>query len=153
MKFHVKKCLTVAALVAAPFLNAQAGEGNNHAALFVGQTDGYSTVGVEYEYRTGLMDRMIGFGAVYEQFSATHYDATVLVAGVVIHPWKDLKLNISAGTEGTSAHGINESHSLTRIGVAYDFHYENISYGPVYNSDTVNGHSVDVIGLAVGMGF
>ena len=155
MKNKIAKCFATAALVALPFAGAHAGAGNNHAALFMGATitDDYTdpTVGVEYEYRTPFMDRKIGIGVVVEQL--LDHDATIAVAGVVIHPWKDLKVNLSAGIERLDVAGTTKNKELIRVGVGYDFHYNNISYGPVYNLDTVDGNNAHAVGLAVGFGF
>lgn len=151
MKRSVVKAVVVTSLLAGP-LAVQAGEGNHHAALFLGVTDTDAgtdpTVGIEYEYRTPLWDRKIGIGVVAERIFAD-YDADLLVAGVVVHPWKDLKVNLSAGQESSHGH----TADVKRAGVGYDFHYNNISYGPVYNYDDIEGHTAHVIGVAVGMGF
>lgn len=153
MKFSIVKSLAAAALLTLPVMTVHAAGGhNNHAALFLGATDSDAgtdpTVGIEYEYRTPLWDHKIGIGVVAERILGDH-EANVFVAGVVVHPWKDLKLNLSAGQESADGH----SEDVTRVGVGYDLHYNNISYGPVYNMDSINGHTAHVFGVAVGMGF
>jgi len=134
--------------------NAMAAGGNNHAAVFAGVTgsDGNNetTVGVEYEYRTNLYQDMIGVGAAFENIMSDP-SATVIVAGLVIHPGYDLKVNLMYGQESVSGHTAN----VTRIGIGYDYHVPNTSYsvGVAYNRDDIEGHGVNVMGVAVGMGF
>jgi len=152
MTFRYSKAAAIGLLGCAAAFNAQAGEGNHHAALFVGITDSKigmdETAGIEYEFRTPLWDRKIGIGLVAERIMGD-MDASIFVAGVVIHPWKDLKINVSAGQEQKKGN----SYDVTRAGVGYDFHYNNISYGPVYNYDDIEGSVAHVVGLAVGVGF
>ncbi len=156
MKKIATKCAAVAALSLLPVMAAQAGGGNNHAAVFLGVTSTSDatepTVGLEYEYRTGLWDRKIGIGVVAERIMGDA-NANLFVAGVVVHPWQDLKANLSAGKESVSG----KSKNVLRIGVGYDFHYDNISYGPVYNLDRISyggkTSTSHVIGVAIGMGF
>ncbi len=129
-----------------------AGGHNNHAALFVGVTNSShaddATIGGEYERRLPFKHGMFGVGAFGEVIFGDH-KAYLAGAGLIIHPWKDLRANISLGMERTEGH----SDSLTRVGIAYDFHYQKMSISPTYNYDTVNGHNTNVIGLAIGMGF
>ncbi len=135
------------------------GHGNNHAALFVGMTKASkstdATVGIEYEYRLPVLDNMLGVGVVVERIFADD-TATVYVIGAVVHPWKALKLNASIGQERIEDYkkgGTKKIKKVARVGVGYDFHYGDWSYGPVYNLDTVGGKTVHVLGVAVGMGF
>jgi len=141
-----------AVLFAAPFVSVQAGAGNNHAAVFLGATSTDDstdpTVGLEYEYRLPYVNRMFGIGVVGEGIFSDP-KALIGVAGVIVHPWKDLKLNLSFGKERKAGHDVD----VTRVGIGYDFHYNSISYGPVYNMDSIHGHTVHVAGIAVGIGF
>ncbi len=158
MNKRMTKYAAVAALMALPVMSAQAGAGsNNHAAVFLGVTKTSSatdpTVGIEYEYRTPLWDKRIGIGLVGERIFGDKYDANLFVAGVVVHPWKDSKANLSVGKESVGG----KSKNVLRVGVGYDFHYNSISYGPVYNLDRISydgkTSTSHVIGIAVGMGF
>jgi len=149
----IKKSIAVVSLAALPVVSAQAGGGDNHAAVFLGATKAYSgtnpTAGIEYERRLPFMDRKIGLGVVAERIFDGGYQPDLVLGGVVIHPWKDLKFNISAGKEFLDSH----SKNVVRVGAGYDLHYNNISYGPVYNIDTISGKRAHVFGLAIGMGF
>jgi len=143
--------ILTAAVCFSPALFASDGH-NNHAALFVGVTNSShgddATLGGEYERRLPFMHGMFGVGGFGEMIFADH-KAYLAGAGLIIHPWKDLKANLSFGVERTEGH----TESLMRVGVAYDFHYQKMSISPTYNYDTVDGHSTNVIGVALGMGF
>jgi len=148
--------LGVAALLAFPFAGVYAGAGNNHAAVFLGATKGDdhtdTTVGIEYEYLLPGNKKQFGIGLVAEGIFGDP-KALVYVAGLVYHPKQlpGFKANLSIG--GESKKNFDKNYFLTRVGVGYDLHYNNISYGPVYNLDYVNGHTAHVFGLAVGLGF
>ncbi|MDH5693389.1 MAG: hypothetical protein OEZ47_09830 [Gammaproteobacteria bacterium] len=155
----------VAGLAMASILSvANAAGGDNHAAVFLGQTkaaaggSGYNTFALEYERRLPQMDRMFGIGVVAETIQSDP-SATLVAAGVVVHPWKDLKVNIAAGQKMVSSgtvEGIkveSKSKSVLRVGAGYDFHYNNISYGPLVAFDSVGGSDYYVYGVGVGLGF
>ncbi|MDH5302231.1 MAG: hypothetical protein OEW58_12810 [Gammaproteobacteria bacterium] len=153
MNKRTNQFLLIAALTGLPMMAAHAGEGNHHAALFGGATitSDYTdpTVGLEYEYRTNLWERRIGLGLVAERIAGDYYDMDLFFAGVVVHPWKDSKFNISVGHKDKNG----SSYTVARVGAGYDFHYKQMSFGPVYNFDSVDGTSAHVLGIAVGVGF
>ena len=154
MKNLLIKLCSAVVLMALPFVNAQAAGGNNHAAIFLGATSGSDhtdpTVGIEYEYLLPVMDKQLGLGVVGEGIFGDP-KALVYVAGIVYHPKQvpGLKANLSFGGETKADH----NETVVRVGVGYDLHYNNISYGPVYNFDTIGSHEAHVFGIAVGMGF
>ena len=148
--------LAVAAAFVLPASNVFAGEGaKNHVALVGAITEFDSgvtdpTIGIEYEYLTPLWNGRIGVGAAYEVIIGDHDEnVTVAVVNAVVHPWKSSKVILGVGQE--SGHGV--SHSLTRVGLGYDFHVDKFSVGPIFSADFVDGHTNYVIGGAVGMGF
>jgi len=133
-------------------LKAFSAGGNNHAAIFLGPTKTDSstepTAGIEFEYRLPMMNKLIGVGVVAERIFSDHA-ANLFLAGAVVHPWKALKFNLFYGQERADGH----SDSLFRVGAGYDFHYKRLSYGPVFNIDSVGGHTTQVAGITLGMGF
>ncbi|MDH3326289.1 MAG: hypothetical protein OEM38_06185 [Gammaproteobacteria bacterium] len=153
MKKYIKKSAIAIALATLPMAAAQAAGGNNHVAVFAGATDTYlgtnPTFGIEYEYLTPLWNKKIGIGLVAERIFDSGHEANILVAGAVIHPWMGLKLNLSGGVEFVDS----KTKNVARAGVGYDFHYNSISYGPVYNFDRIDGHNAHVAGIAIGFGF
>ena len=153
---NILRKLGFAVLLTFFFTNSYAGGGNNHAAIFLGVTSSSDytdeTAAVEYEYLLPGMDKQFGIGLVGEGIFGSP-KALVYVAGLVYHPKQlpGFKVNFSLG--GESKNSFDKNYFLTRVGAAYDFHYNNISYGPVYNLDYVNSKTFHVLGIAVGVGF
>lgn len=151
MNKAIKNGLATLILTTLPVLGVQAGGSDNHAAIFAGGTykkETDPTVAIEYEYRTPLWSKKIGVGLVAERIFADKA-ANLVLAGVVVHPWQGLKINIFSGTKFVSS----KTKTVFRGGLGYDFHYDNISYGPIYNVDRIKGDNYHVFGIAVGVGF
>ena len=145
------------------------GHHNHHAASFIGFTSnpdaGHTdfTFGLDYEYRLPFLHQQFGVGAVAEIVFAEHKE-TIVAASLYYHPFGDLKFNLSAGYVFTDVEHVDpdhhdshitetEKHFLTRIGTAYDFHVSGFSFGPAFNLDFIEGHTVMVFGVSFGKGF
>jgi len=125
---------------------------HNHIALFSGVTSSEHasdpTVGLEFERRLPFMYGMFGIGGFVERVISEHSQSLVGVSAI-IHPWKNLKANFTIGAESADGH----SETLHRVGLAYDFHIDQMSVSPTYNFDSVAGYTANVFGIAFGMGF
>lgn len=141
---------------------------SNHAALFLGATVGteglFPSLGVEYERRLGMFG-VTAFG----EFTAATTPFLILGAGVVLHPFGQLRLMALAGAEislgaaettedvthrvQVQAEGSGAAAPLARLGAAYDFHLGKISLSPSFFVDYAHEHFTTVGGLGIGMGF
>ena len=139
-------CMTLSA-------SAFAGAGNHHAALFLGGTavpdsKSYFTVGVDYVYKTGLMDNKLSAGVFAEGFRATGYD--VFIAGIpFVYQIDHAKVVVGFGVENKKSN----NYGLVRLGTGYDFHFGNYSISPVLNFDYVKEKTAVNYGVTFGIGF
>lgn len=137
---------------------AHAGEGNHHAAIFLGNTDSGSksafTYGADYEYRLPFIERRFGIGVILD-FAQFDPNISLYMGAIFYHFLDHLKLILAAGTETVAAHGTTASHSdsVFRYGLAYDFHIGRYSISPTVSVDNVNGHTATVYGLGFGISF
>lgn len=144
----------------------------NHAALFLGATVGteglFPSLGVEYERRLPSQGGMFGVTA-FGEFTAATTPFLILGAGVVLHPFGQLRLMAMAGAEialgaeetteevthrvQVQAEGGGAAAPLARVGAAYDFHLGKIAISPSIFVDYAHEHFTPVGGLGIGMGF
>jgi hypothetical protein len=133
-------------------LQAFAGEGNQHAAIFTGITTGESTgattIGVEYEYKLPILEKKLGIGVFYESISGDH-DSTLSGIGVIYHLPHHLRTNLSIGDHASDGHHA----SITRVGIAYDHHIDSYAVSPTLNIDQSSHGTVSVYGVAFGKSF
>lgn len=122
----------------------------NHLAAFggghrlAGQTSW--AVGAEYERRVA---RYVGLTALGELTFADQRETT-LAAGIVVHPFGGLELQVLAGRLSA-----DEGHddTLWRFGAGYGFEVGGASLGPSLSLDRVEGETAVVFGLTLGWGF
>lgn len=125
---------------------------NRHVALFVGTTSvdghGYFTVGGDFSYRIKpLNERVSVLGLVDAAFG--DHPHTIVGGGFALHPGYNLKVLVAPSVEFKEGH-----HKVfVRTGVGVDFHYNHVSFSPVYNVDYIDGHAAHVYGIAVGYSF
>lgn len=129
---------------------ASAGNGNFHAAVFVGATSAdsktYATGGGDLEYK---INEMFGVGVIIDAL-LEHHGQTIVAGGLFLHPTEHIKVLAAVGSE--FSHGT--SQTVTRVGAGYDWHLQNgMSLGPVVNADFVNNHTSYVYGLSAGFSF
>ena len=122
----------------------------HHAALFFGNTNNDKdqnafTVGVEYEYR---LSRPVGLGALVD-YAGGKIESTVVAAGPVFHPWRELKLLAMPGLD--IHHG--EEEFVTRVGALYDFHAGDWSISPTLHVDVIDVKENIIFGLGFGRGW
>jgi hypothetical protein len=132
------------------------GDKKNHAALFLGVTQGlesgaktYFSLGVDEEYR---LDEMWGVGGLAELVFATGYTQTIIGVPVFAH-FGDAKVLAAPAYEFYTLAGESKAYFLFRIGGGYDFHANSISITPGVNLDFVNGKTLLVAGVSFGIGF
>jgi hypothetical protein len=155
----MKKTVWIAAVIAIAgttvWAQEHAEEGHHghkhHVALFVGNTHNYHsedalTVGLGYEYR---LTELLGVGALID-YAGGDIEATVAAGGVFIHPWRDLRLLAALGNE----HHAGSDEFLTRLGVMYDFFFDDWSISPELYVDLLESGNEDwIYGVALGRGF
>ena len=129
-----------------------ASDKHHHLGLFVGILDDEESdtvLGIEYEYK---IDSRWGVGAVFEKANEGHNGDGItskILAGY-FHPSGGWRLGVGYGNEKV---GGRASEELFRYGVAYEFHLGGIGIEPSFNIDTIDGHSVNVYGVAFVWGF
>lgn len=171
MKKPFKIWIIIICLIMLANISIIAGGGkNHHIALFGGATTNFHlehtdvTIGLDYEYHAS---HRFGVGIIGDYVMADYAETLVLV-GVFYHPVSSVKLIIGNGlafteeTETTDLHDDHgdsnpeagtTSHYVLRLGVGYDLHVDNISFGPSIAWDSINGHSSIAYGVTVGMYF
>lgn len=153
---------TIVALSALLFGHSAVGEetgrSDHHAVahhdqsvgVFVGVTgedrrERAGTLGVEYERRFG--DHWGAGGAVEYAFGSL--DFAVAVASLAYH-YKRLGVFAGPGIEWSQE---SDAEGLFRAGIFYEFEYGDIIVSPKFAIDFIDGETVLVGGIAVGMGF
>lgn len=121
----------------------------NHLAVFYGATvhDGHPahTLGLDYEYH---MNKQFGFISLAEYIA--HEEAAGLFGGgLAYHPFGGAKLALIPALEMNSHH----SAFVLRTNLEWAFHFDQYSASPSYSLDLVEGHAVNVFGLAFGAAF
>lgn len=102
-------------------------------------------LGFEYEYR---VHPLIGVGGLVEVATGDLRDVVVM-APVVVHPWRGLKLVAAPGAEFRRD---EDAEFLIRLGVGYLVPFRRVTVGPEFNVDVVDGHPTVIVGISVGFG-
>ncbi len=134
----------------------------NHVAVFLGVTTGGEdenqgkedaalTIGLDYERR--LTD-LIGIGILGDWAFGDRREFIIGIP-VFLHFGQSAKFLIAPGLEKTRGNDDRERRSefLMRLGLAYDFHFENNTVSPTFNVDFLDGEQIYVLGVNVGWGF
>lgn len=127
--------------------SAVASDKQHYLGIFVGVLDDEESdtvLGIEYEYK---INSNWGVGAVFEKANKAHNGDGItskILAGY-FHPAGGWRLGVGYGTEKVGGHA---SEDLYRYGVSYEFHVGGIGVEPSFNIDTIDGHSVNVYGVA-----
>lgn len=130
--------------------------GDNHVALFVGntQSDGYTlaTVGVDYERK---LNDQFGVGVFAESLSDSSHSAVIVGIPFFYHPTflEHSKLIAAVAVEELTVAEKTKQKSLVRVGGGYDFYIQAISISPTLFLDFVGGKTATVYGVAIGAGF
>ncbi|OFZ81181.1 MAG: hypothetical protein A2583_05245 [Bdellovibrionales bacterium RIFOXYD1_FULL_53_11] len=121
-----------------------------HVAAFAGATNSGSsthlTLGAELEIKPPALLGFIGIETIGERiFSAP----AVHVAGIglAVHPLLGFKFRAIPGLLLAGS-----SHFLMRVGAGYDFSFTPLIITPSFNLDFVNGQTLKVFGVSVGVG-
>lgn len=141
----------------------------HHVALFMGASTNFghdatlATIGIDYEYR---FVEKIGAGAVCEYLFDDKTEEIVAGICLVYHPIDNFKIlagplyqnashKADDSHEGHGAdHGSSSSENFgLRVGAGYDFHLGKLSITPTINSDFIDGATILVYGLGLGLGF
>lgn len=110
------------------------GEGNN------------STLGIDYEYR---ISPLLGVGVVLEH-AYGELDATTALAVADVHIYNGFIMQLGPGFE----HRESENVFVARVGVLYEFEYENFTLSPQLHWDYHNGEANALVaGFALGFSF
>ena len=134
----------------------------NHFALFGGFTIGGQnsgdgrekaafTVGVDYERR--LSPRW-GLGVMGDWAFGDRREF-IVAAPVFLHTRSGLRFHLAPGIERIRKDGPREAKSefLLRTGLAYDFHFGEVSLSPSFSVDFVHGEQLHVLGASVGWSY
>jgi hypothetical protein len=127
--------------------HASNGHGEKHfVGLFLGVLNAEESDmawGLEYEYKWSLN---WGGGLTYENASDAHHGdgITSTIANLYFHPKGNWRLGFGYGREEVNGH----KEGLTRMGVAYEFHFAGMGIEPSLNIDRVDGETAEVFGLA-----
>ena len=132
----------------------------HHMALILGNTqnDGSEhglSVGVDYVYR---INSWLGIGGLVE-YAGGDFKHCLLMAPLVITPYKGWVFNVAPGTELHKEHGDHEENKrerdwVVRTGVAYQFHFgERYTIAPEFNVDFSEHETLFIYGIAFGIGF
>jgi hypothetical protein len=150
MKDYRPILLAVVVCLIASWVHATGDDHPHHASLFLGNTTNDKdqnafTVGIEYEYH---ISSPVGLGALID-YAGGSIDATIIAAGPVFHPWRDLKLILMPGVD---FHGGHEEF-VTRIGALYDLHVGPWSISPTLHVDVLEWKENVIFGLGFGLGW
>ncbi|MBW2267572.1 MAG: hypothetical protein JRH16_03265 [Deltaproteobacteria bacterium] len=157
------RILLVAALLHGPTgaaFAAEPDEGNSeprhhrhHVAVFLGgavrdehHTESGFAVGLDYEY---LLTHLLGAGLLVE-VATGDLDTVTVVFPLVLHPWRGLRFVAAPGME-IPDHG--DVEFAMRLGTGYHFPFGDLTVGPEFNVDLVEGEPTYVIGVSFGWGF
>lgn len=125
---------------------------NRHVALFVGSTaidgHGYFTVGADFSYRLKTFNERVSAAGLVDAAFGDH-PHTIVGGGFFVHPGYNLKILVAPSVEFKEGH----SKAFVRTGVGVDFHYNHMSFSPVYNIDYIDGHAAHVYGISLGYSF
>ena len=137
---------------------------NYHLALFNGATTSLThhltayTLGLDFEWR---LSELLGIGLSGE-YIFSEGGEMVLGVPVFVHPWSGLKLIAAPLLVMAKEHGTKESETETeeetksyfygRIGAGYDFHFSNLTAGPVVYYDFGHTNAL-TYGIMLGIGF
>lgn len=128
-----------------------AAHGRHHLSLLLADThvsgEGDNpTLGVDYEYR---VNELVGVGAILEK-AYGELDATTLLAVADIHFQNGLIVQVGPGFERKD----DESVLVARLGVLYEFEFENLTLSPQLHWDYHQHEPNAVIaGAAFGVAF
>lgn len=131
---------------------------SRHAALFVGATNhaGHRlfTIGAEVTHRLPFGGDRLSAGALLDA-SFDHGDHTLIAgAGLFLRPFKGSALTSFKVLAAPALEVHNGHHTpLVRVGAGYDLHHGPLTLTPTFNVDFVDGHSVEVFGVAAGISF
>ncbi|BDD03675.1 hypothetical protein AUTU_11580 [Aureibacter tunicatorum] len=139
---------------------------HHHLGIFLGgDSNNNNPVGIEYEYKTGLMHHHLGFGFTTEFFKTSEGEhgggghepngesktstEGIIIGEVIYHPLAGLKFLAGPGVILKE----NENEYVTRIGTGYDFHWHHLTLSPTINMDFHNKQRDLVYGFGFGYVF
>ena len=130
--------------------NAHASAHKHHMGLFVGATSTSGgkhgpTIGADYGYR---LHKLVSLGFSVD-YAADEIDATIIAAGVFLHPTDRIRLLVAPGVDLHDGH----SEVVLRLGVLYDFHVGDWTLSPTAHLDALDAKENVIYGLGVGYGF
>jgi hypothetical protein len=122
----------------------------HHVAIFLGDTTTSggqhgATVGADYGYR---IHDLISLAAAVD-YAAGEIDATILAAGIFLHPLESLRVLLAPGVD---VHG-NHQEFVFRAGLMVDFHIGNFTLSPTAYIDLLEAKEDTIYGLSFGYGF
>ncbi len=139
---------------------AEAEEGKNHVAIFLGAATNTDTddtsfaLGADYERR---LNQLWGVGLIAEVALGDLERDALLVLPLFLHPTPQIRLTGAAGVEfkrlfskGDGDETENEVDFAVRLGAVYEFEVGSYSVAPEFDVDFVGG---DEIVLVYGVGF
>ena len=129
---------------------AHDGVHKHHVALFVGATSSSggthgTTVGADYSFRVHRLASL----ALAIDYAAGDVDATILAAGVFLHPTHSIRILVAPGFDYHDGH----EEAVLRVGVLYDFDVGNWTLSPTVHVDALEVKENVIYGLSFGYGF
>lgn len=110
-----------------------------------------TSFGIEYEFR---FTKHVSAGLTYEETPDGHHDAGVSLALINLYYRPDSHWRLGAGVgeeEIDGEHGKTET--VSRVGVAYDFHVGGFGIAPTVNVDFVDDKTATVAGIVFSKSF
>ena len=106
----------------------------------------YATLGIDYEYR---VSQLLGLGVVLEQ-AYDGLNATTALAVADVHLHRGLIMQLGPGFEWME----HERIAVMRVGMLYEFEFEQFTLSPQLHWDFHDGHDNAVVaGMALGFAF
>lgn len=125
---------------------------HHHIEVFTNYYEGFvDLVELDYEYIPKIWKSRIGISAVFSRDLGEREEWS-LAFPIYLHPYRGLKVFMGPGfihiPEGSDGDG--RSQYLTRVGIAYDFHYGRFTVSPTFNFDIQPGDTLKDFGVALG---
>lgn len=125
---------------------------SHHVEVFTNYYEGFvDLVELDYEYIPKIWKSRVGVSTVFS-WTLSEREEWSLAFPVYLHPYRGLKVFVGPGFVHTSA-GEDASERreyLTRMGIAYDFHYSRFTISPTFNFDVQPGETLKDFGVALG---